>query len=290
MTVRLVTDPAEWRQVLDAEREGGRTVGLVPTMGALHGGHLSLLRAAAAQRDVVAMTDYVNPLQFGPGEDLAAYPRDLERDCQVAAGVGADLVFAPDPQDMFPVPPATTVHPEGPALPLEGTWRPGHFDGVATIVTKLLALSGPCWAYFGEKDWQQLVVVRRLVEDLSLPAGVVACPVVRESDGLALSSRNAYLTAPQREAAPTLYYALLAGRRAVEEGEEDPAAVRRAMADTLGRQPLFRPDYLEVADPETLLVPSRLAGDLRLLGAARIGTTRLIDNIPAASPHDRGQP
>jgi pantoate--beta-alanine ligase len=290
MTVRLVTDPAEWRRVLDAERSEGRTVGLVPTMGALHGGHISLLRAAAAQRDVVAMTDYVNPLQFGAGEDFHGYPRDIQRDCRVAAGAGAHLVFAPRPEDMFPVPPATTVHPQGAALPLEGAARPGHFDGVATIVTKLLALSGPCWAYFGEKDWQQLVVVRRLVADLSLAAGVVACPVVRDTDGLALSSRNAYLSPAQREAAPALYYALLAGRRVVEEGQDDPAAVRRAMAGALARQPLFEPDYLEVAAPETLTTPSRLAGDLRLLGAARIGTTRLIDNIPAASPHDRTEP
>jgi pantoate--beta-alanine ligase len=290
MTVRLVTDPAEWRQALDAERAAGRTIGLVPTMGALHGGHLSLLRAAGAQRHVVAMTDYVNPLQFGPGEDLAAYPRDLERDCLVAAGVGTHLVFAPPPEEMFPAVPVTTVHPEGPALPLEGACRPRHFDGVATIVTKLLSLSGPCWAYFGEKDWQQLVVVRRLVADLSLPADVVACPVVRETDGLALSSRNAYLDAAQRHAAPALYYALLAGRRAVEEGEDDPAAVRRVMAEALGRQPLLELDYLEVADPEALTAPSRLAGDLRLLGAARIGTTRLIDNIPATSPHGRSEP
>jgi pantoate--beta-alanine ligase len=285
VTIRLVTDPADWRRALDEQRAQGRTVGLVPTMGAVHAGHLSLIRRAAAQCDVVAMTDYVNPLQFGPAEDLDAYPRDVDGDCRLAAAAGAHLVFAPSPAQMWATPPATTVHPGPPADELEGRFRPGHFDGVATIVTKLLALSGPCWAYFGEKDWQQLVVVRRLVSDLSLPAAVVGCPTVRHEDGLALSSRNSYLTGEERDAAPRLYYALLAGRRAVERGEDDPRTVQKVMAEAVAAEPRFRVDYLEVADPELLTTPPRLAGDLRLLGAARIGATRLIDNIGATSPH-----
>lgn len=282
---RLVADPGEWRDLLDAQRAAGRTVALVPTMGALHAGHLSLLRRAAAQRDVVAMTDYVNPLQFGAGEDLDAYPRDVDNDCRLAGAAGAHLVFAPSPAQMWPHPPATTVRPGELGARLEGSWRPGHFEGVATVVTKLLAMAGRCSAYFGEKDWQQLVIVRRVVGDLSLPADIVACPTVRETDGLALSSRNAYLTADERHAAPALYYALLAGRRLVEEGEEDPVQVRKAMEVSLASEPRYRADYLEVADPDDLTVPERIDGEVRLLGAARIGAARLIDNIPATSPH-----
>jgi pantoate--beta-alanine ligase len=287
--VTLITEPAEWRRVLDAGRSSGRTVGVVPTMGALHAGHLSLIRLAGAQRDLVAVTDYVNPLQFAPSEDLAAYPRDLERDCALAEEVGAHVVFAPAPAQMWPPAgrPATTVSVGALGDRLEGAARPGHFAGVATVVTKLLSLAGACWAYFGEKDWQQLAVVRRLVADLSLPAAVVACPTVRNDDGLALSSRNAYLGAAERAVAPKLYWALLAGRRSVEDGEQDPEAVRAAMAAVIGREPSMILDYGEVADPEDLTTPARVGGEVRLLAAARLGRTRLIDNISAVSPHHR---
>ena len=287
MNVDIITEPDRWRQALDKCRAGGRRVGLVPTMGALHAGHLSLIRRAAAECDVVAVTDYVNPLQFAPTDDLAAYPRDVERDCALAGDAGAHLVFAPTPAQMWPAPASTTIHLIGISDRLEGVSRPGHFDGVAMIVAKLFALSGASRAFFGEKDWQQVAVVRRLVSDLSLPVEVVGCPTVRDPDGLALSSRNAYLTAEQRAVAPTLYYALLAGRRLVEDGEERPDAVRAAMARTLGGEPRFTLDYLEVADPVELTVPIRIAGDLRLLGAARLGSARLIDNIAATSPHRR---
>jgi pantoate--beta-alanine ligase len=257
-------------------------------MGALHAGHLSLIRRAAAECDAVAVTDYVNPLQFGPHEDLAAYPRQLEEDCRLAGEAGADLVFAPTSHELWPEPTSTTVAVQGLTETMEGSFRPGHFDGVATIVTKLLALAGPCWTYFGEKDFQQLAVIRRLVTDLSLPVEVYGCPIVRDPDGLALSSRNAYLTAEERASAPQLYSALLAGKRAIEDdGVLDPSAVSVVMADTLARAPHFALEYAEVVDPVTLTRPSRVEGEARLLIAARLGRTRLIDNVAATPPRPK---
>ena len=264
------------RKALDAERAHGRTVGLVPTMGALHEGHLSLVRRAAAECDAVALTIFVNPLQFGAGEDLAAYPRDLDADATLAAPAGVTHLFAPSAREMFPSPPSTTVHVAGAGDGREGTSRPGHFDGVATVVAKLLAIAGPCRAYFGEKDHQQLEVIRRLVADLSLPVDVVACPTVREADGLALSSRNAYLSPAERVAAPVLHRALLAGRALAAQGVTDPAAVGAVIAAVVGTEPLARLDYAEAV--------SGRAGSWRLFVAARIGTTRLIDNLEAIAP------
>ena len=285
MTVELVEQAAAWRKTLDAARTKGRQLGLVPTMGALHAGHLSLIRRAAAECDVVTVTDYVNPLQFGPSEDLTAYPRDLRRDCQLASEAGADIVFAPSTEELWPRPPTTVVRVEGLSESLEGASRPGHFDGVATIVTKLFSLAGPCWAYFGEKDYQQLVVIRRMAADLSLPVEVVGCPTVRDTDGLALSSRNSYLTPEERRAAPQIYYALLAGKRAVEDdGISDPDRVTEAMAVSLSQQRLFSLDYAEVADPDDLTRPNRVDAEVRLLIAARIGRARLIDNLSATPP------
>jgi pantoate--beta-alanine ligase len=282
---RVIADPVAWRDVLDCHRAGGATVGLVPTMGALHDGHLSLIRLAAAQCEVVAVTIYVNPLQFAAGEDLASYPRDLDGDLSSAGEVGAALVFAPTPEDLWPTPPGTMVSVPALSTPLEGLARPGHFDGVGTIVTKLFSLAGPCRAYFGEKDFQQVAVVRQLVKDLSLPVEVIAGPTVRNTDGLALSSRNAYLTAGELRAAPALYYALLAGRRAVEAGETRGDTVRAVMAQVLAAEPGFAtPDYLDVVDPQRLVSLDRVSGEVRLLGAARLGRARLIDNIGATSP------
>ena len=283
LAAELIEDPAAWRDALDGCRATGGQVGVVLTMGALHAGHLSLIRRAAAECDVVAVTDYVNPLQFGPSEDLAAYPRDLLADVAEAAAAGASLVLAPSTDQLWGAAPVTSVHVGGPACGLDGAARPGHFDGVATVAAKLLSLSGPCRAYFGEKDFQQLAVVRRMAADLSLPAEVVGCPTVRDTDGLALSSRNAYLTPSERAAAPRLYYALLAGKRAVEDdGVTDPAAVEEAMAASLAGEPLFTLDYAAVADPSDgadLRRPERIAGDVRLLMAARLGRARLIDNL-----------
>jgi pantoate--beta-alanine ligase len=285
VTFELIAAPAAWRAKLDACRATGQRVGLVPTMGALHAGHLSLIRRAAAECDVVAVSDYVNPLQFGPAEDLSSYPRHLEEDCRLAAEVGAHIVFAPTTTSMWPEPPRTTVRVDGLTDRLEGQSRPGHFDGVATVVAKLFALAGPCSAYFGEKDFQQLAVIRRMVGDLSLPVDIVACPTVRDPDGLALSSRNAYLDPVERAAAPRLYSALLAGKRAVEEEEErDPVKVAHIMTTTLAREPRFSLDYAEVAHPEDLIQPQVIRGEVRLLMAARLGRARLIDNVPATAP------
>jgi pantoate--beta-alanine ligase len=285
LTVELVEQAAAWRKTLDAARARGQQVGLVPTMGALHAGHMSLIRKAAAECDVVAVTDYVNPLQFGPSEDLTTYPRDLRGDCRLAEEAGADVLFAPTTEELWARPPTTSVRVEGLSETLEGASRPGHFDGVATIVVKLFSLAGPCRAYFGEKDYQQLVVIRRMAADLSLPVEVIGCPTVREPDGLALSSRNNYLTAEERRGAPQLYSALLAGKRAIEDDDTtDAARVVEAMASCLAQQPLFHLDYAEVADPETLNRPARIEAEVRLLMAARIGRARLIDNLPAAPP------
>jgi pantoate--beta-alanine ligase len=271
-----------FRKALDAERDAGRSVGLVPTMGALHAGHLSLMDRATAECDVVAATLFVNPLQFAPSEDLAAYPRDAARDATKTAGAGVAYLFAPDQTEMFPEASVTRVRVAGVSEVLDGAHRPGHFDGVATIVTKLFALAGPCRAYFGEKDFQQLAVVRRLVEDLSLPVEVIGCPTVRAADGLALSSRTAYLTREERAVAPALHRALLAGRSAIErDGETDPDAVRQAMSAVIDAEPLFTLDYADVVASTDLARISPLAGEIRLLIAARLGRARLIDNLGA---------
>jgi pantoate--beta-alanine ligase len=271
-----------FRKALDAERAAGRQIGLVPTMGALHAGHLSLMARAAAECDVVAATLFVNPLQFAPSEDLSAYPRDADGDAAKAGGAGVAYLFAPDVTEMFPEPSLTTVGVAGLSDVLDGANRPGHFDGVATIVTKLFALAGPCRAYFGEKDFQQLAVVRRLVDDLSLPIGVIGCPTVRAADGLALSSRNAYLTPPERAVAPALYRALMAGRSAIEDDHEtDADAVRRIMVAVIDREPLFTLDYADVVASSDLVRLNPLAGEIRLLIAARLGRARLIDNLGA---------
>jgi pantoate--beta-alanine ligase len=279
--VTTVSTIAELRARLERARADGRTVGFVPTMGYLHDGHASLLRAARAETDVVVLSIFVNPLQFAPDEDLDAYPRDLTGDTALAAAAGCDLVFAPSTREMYPEPVLTTVSVREVSAPLEGRTRPTHFDGVATVVAKLLSIVGPCRAYFGEKDFQQLAVVRRLVADLSLPVEVVGCATVREADGLAMSSRNAYLTAEERAAAPVLHRALRSGLAALQGREADPAAVRAAMVAVIEAEPLARLDYAEVVDAATFQVPDPLAGELRLLVAARFGGARLIDNVGA---------
>ena len=292
----MIQQAAAWRERLDAHRSDGRRVGLVPTMGALHAGHMSLIRRAAGdagERGIVAVTDYVNPLQFGTGEDLVAYPRDLEGDVAKAEQAGAHLVFAPEPADLWPQGPdarLTTVTVGELTTTMEGEHRPGHFDGVATIVAKLFNLTGPCWAYFGEKDYQQLAVIRRMTADLSLPVEVIGCPTVRDPDGLALSSRNAYLSAEERQVAPRLYYALLAGKRAIEDdGIDDPDKIETLMADAICSPPLrsgfdYALDYARVADPESLARPVRITSEVRLCMAARLGRARLIDNVAANPP------
>jgi pantoate--beta-alanine ligase len=284
--MEVLTTKAGTRARLDALRSEGRTVGLVPTMGALHEGHLSLVAAARAECDVVAVTIFVNPLQFAAGEDLDAYPRPLERDLELAADAGATIAFTPDTAEMYPTPTATTVHVEGLTGSMEGASRPTHFDGVTTVVTKLFNIAGPCRAYFGEKDFQQLSVVRRMAADLDQPVTVVGCPIVREPDGLAMSSRNVYLSPAERAAAAVLNRSLRAGVALVEAGERSPAAVADRIAAEVGEEPLARLDYAEVVDPATLERPAALVpgSEVRLLVAAGLGTTRLLDNVSALVP------
>lgn len=279
-----ITTIAALRACLDADRASGRTVGAVPTMGSLHDGHLSLVRAAAADCDVVATSVFVNPLQFGPNEDLAAYPRDLERDRALAAQAGTDILFAPTVEEMYPQPVRTSVQVAEVSARFEGASRPTHFAGVATVVAKLCNLFGPSRLYFGEKDYQQVAVVRTMTADLSFPVEVVACPTVREPDGLAMSSRNVYLTPPQRAAAPVLHRALLAGAAAVEAGARDPAEVAEAIRVVIEAEPLAELDYVAVVDAATLADVDEIAGEVRLLTAARFGRARLLDNLGVSAP------
>jgi pantoate--beta-alanine ligase len=282
--IEVVDTIAAFRRHLDDARRDGRTVGLVPTMGYLHDGHVSLMRRAAEECDVVAVTIFVNPLQFAATEDLSTYPRDLPSDVARSAAAGVEIVLAPDVTEMYPRPVITTVSVAQLGATMEGAARPTHFDGVATVVAKLFNIAGACRAYFGEKDFQQLAIVRRMAADLSFPVEVVGCPIVRELDGLAMSSRNVYLTPEERAAAPVLHRALQAGAASVIAGERDPDAVATLMAEIIAAEPLAELDYAEVVDPETMARPDVLRGQLRLLAAARFGTPRLLDNLAVAVP------
>ena len=277
--IPLVERVSELRDAVEAVRAQGGSVGLVPTMGYLHEGHQSLVTRSAAENDLTVVSIFVNPLQFAEGEDYGAYPRDLERDRKICAAAGAGLVFAPSADEMYPQTPVTSVTVKGLNAVLEGRVRPTHFDGVATVVAKLFAMLGPGRAYFGEKDYQQLAIIRRLTTDLSLPVEVVGCPTFRESDGLAMSSRNVYLTAEERPAATVLWRSLQAGRDAVVQGSRSPDEVEAVMAAVLAAEPKASPDYAAVVDAATLNRPDVLDGELRLLVAARVGRARLIDNL-----------
>lgn len=288
--MRHITTVSDLRAHLDRERAAGRSIGFVPTMGYLHEGHVSLMRAARRDTEVVVSSVFVNPLQFAAGEDLDDYPRDLERDAELAEGAGVDVLFVPSTGEMYPDghPIATTVTVAGASEGFEGASRPTHFAGVATVVAKLFSIVGPCAAYFGEKDFQQLAVVRRMVADLSMPVDVVGCETVRESDGLAMSSRNAYLTDAQRAAAPVVNRALRTAADAILAGETDPEVARRIMADVVaadtGPETDSGLDYADVVDAASFTTPDPLAGDLRLLIAVRFASTRLIDNVGVTAP------
>ena len=273
-TLAVHHDPDELGRICRALRSAGRQVVLVPTMGALHTGHLELVRQATrVPGAVVVVSIFVNPLQFGAGEDLDAYPRTLARDVELLCDGGAQLVFAPSAQAMYPRGARTTIHPGPLGAELEGAARPTHFAGMLTVVSKLFTILTPHVAYFGEKDYQQLTLIRQLTEDLNLGVRVVGVPTVREADGLALSSRNAYLSPEQRRAAVALSAALVAGAHAAKAGAR--AAVDAA-CNVLGTEPVVDVDYVEVRDLR--LGPAPDNGDGRLLVAARVGTTRLIDN------------
>ncbi|MPZ22456.1 MAG: pantoate--beta-alanine ligase [Dehalococcoidia bacterium] len=262
-----------WRRSQDAN------VALVPTMGYLHEGHLSLVREARGDGGKVIVSIFVNPTQFAASEDLARYPRDLQRDLRLLDAEGVAAVFLPTPEEIYPDGFQTTVSVGGVAAPLEGAARPGHFAGVATVVAKLFNIVEPDRAYFGQKDAQQLAVIRRMTSDLNLPVDVVGLPTMREPDGLAMSSRNAYLSPAEREAAPVLYRALQAGRLAYEGGERSGARLREAVAEALRSEPLVFVEYVSVADSASLRELEAAEGPLLLSLAARIGSTRLIDNI-----------
>lgn len=277
----IVHTIAEARGRLDAARAEGRTVGLVPTMGFLHDGHVSLMTAAAADCDVVMTTIFVNPLQFAEGEDLEDYPRDLERDAERCEAAGVDLLLVPSVDEMYPQPIATEVTVAEIAADWEGASRPTHFAGVATVVAKLFNIAGPSRAYFGEKDWQQLQVVTRMASDMSFPIEVVGCPIVREPDGLAMSSRNVYLDPDQRIAGRVLSRSLRAAVAAVQAGERSAAAVERRMTAMFDAEPLAELDYIGVVDAATLVPVDEIGDNVRILVAAQVGIPRLLDNCDA---------
>jgi len=260
-------------------RRDGRSIGLVPTMGALHAGHTRLVDTARAENDVVVVSVFVNPIQFGPQEDFGRYPRDWERDLKVLEGAEVDAVYRPSAAEMYPPDATTRVRVGGIADALEGTARPGHFEGVATVVTKLFAAVDPDRAYFGQKDAQQVAVVQRLVRDLDLGVEVRIVPTVREPDGLAFSSRNVYLSADERRAATSLSATLREAAEAYASGERDPLKLRARMAARLALEPLVGLEYAELVDPATFEKPGTLA-----VIAARVGKTRLIDNHDLEKP------
>jgi pantoate--beta-alanine ligase len=273
--MKVVRTVAEMR----AARRAVGDLGLVPTMGYLHEGHLSLVARARAENAAAAASIFVNPTQFGPNEDLARYPRDLPRDLALLEAAGVDLVFVPEAGEIYPPGFATAVEVRGVTDVLEGAVRPGHFAGVATVVAKLFNIVQPTRAYFGQKDAQQCVVIRAMARDLNLPAEVVVAPTVREADGLALSSRNSYLTPEQRAVAPAIYRGLSAAKALFDGGERDAEALRRAIRAAIEAEPQMSIDYVSVADPETLRELAQVASQALASTAVRLGTTRLIDNL-----------
>ena len=275
-TVRSTDEIRNW---VESWRLENRSVGFVPTMGALHEGHLALVRHASQLTARVVVSIFVNPTQFGAGEDFELYPRNEEQDSELLQAGGCHLLFLPEPSTIYTEGHSTYVEVETPAERLEGEFRPGHFRGVATIVTQLLNLVRPNVAVFGQKDAQQLAVIRRLVRDLHLPVEIASHPTVREPDGLAMSSRNAYLSADERTAASAIYRSLSSARQRIDQGERSAEAIRRALSEVLEREPLIDIEYAEVVEADTFEPIRRLRGSIVMPVAVRIGTTRLIDNF-----------
>lgn len=282
--MEVLTTIAAVRSLVRDRRQQGQRVGFVPTMGYLHEGHLTLVDRARSECDTVVASIFVNPLQFGPGEDFARYPRDLERDCSLLAPRGADAVFAPRVEEMYPEPLRTFVEVTDLGDHLCGASRPGHFRGVATVVSKLLHIVEPDAAYFGEKDFQQLQIIRRMVGDLNTPVQIVGVPTVREPDGLAMSSRNQYLDGRERQAALVLHRALLRARERVHNGERNAAALIEDLRRFIAAEPLARVDYVAAVDAGSLQPLDRLQGHVLVALAVFIGKTRLIDNIQLEVP------
>ena len=279
LPVKICSDIAAVRQACRQARARGRRIGLVPTMGALHEGHLSLVRAAKAQCDHVAVSIFVNPTQFGPTEDLARYPRPFDQDVKLLEKEGVDIVFAPSVEEMYPEGGTTWVNVEGLSDKLDGRSRPGHFRGVATVVAKLFVATEPDVAFFGQKDAAQLAVIRRMARDLNFSVDVVACPIVREADGLAMSSRNSYLSAEDRGRALVLSRSLREVEKKFEAGERSPLKLIEAARNIVAHEPQVRLDYLEIVDPDTLDPVEGITKKTLVVVAAYVGTTRLIDNI-----------
>jgi pantoate--beta-alanine ligase len=276
----VVRRVAGMREIAAAARASGRRIGFAPTMGFLHEGHLRLVRRVRALADLTVVSIFVNPTQFGPGEDFARYPRDLARDADLLAPEKVDVLFAPEVEEIYPAGTGTTVEVVGLSEPLEGASRPGHFRGVATVITKLFAAVSPHVAAFGQKDAQQTLVVRRLVRDLLLDVEIVVVPTARDEDGVALSSRNVYLSPEERKAARAIPRALEAARAAVEAGERGGPEIVRAARAPIEAEPLLRIDYVSLVDTERLQAIERAGGEMLLAIAVFSGSTRLIDNLP----------
>lgn len=277
--MRVTGKIEEVRQWTAQARAASQRIGLVPTMGALHIGHVSLIEEAVRRCDVVVVSLFVNPTQFGPEEDFSKYPRPFEEDLAICRRHGVDVVFAPSPSEMYPRENLTWVNVTGITEPLCGRSRPGHFRGVTTVCTKLFNIVGPDVAFFGQKDAQQATVIRRMVADLNMPLEIVVCPTFRQSDGLAVSSRNQYLSEQQREDATAIYKALQEGRRMIEAGAADAVLVRERIEAVMQRVPAMEIEYVSLVDPETLQPIERLDGAVLIAVAARLGPARLIDNI-----------
>jgi pantoate--beta-alanine ligase len=282
--MRVLTGIEQMRAASAAARREGKRVGLVPTMGALHAGHLALVRACRAESQFSVVSIFVNPLQFGPNEDFARYPRPFERDRELLAAEDVDVVFAPTLEEMVPAGSTTFVEVAALSDKLDGASRPGHFRGVATVVAKLFNIVTPDLAFFGQKDAAQLAVIRRLVRDLDFNVDIRVAPIVREPDGVALSSRNQYLSAAERKQAPVLYRALTRVQALADRGEHSPRALAHAGRDVIAEEPAVRLDYFAIVDPDTLEPVSDLARTALVAVAAWIGSTRLIDNILLTAP------
>jgi pantoate--beta-alanine ligase len=279
MATRWITTISEMNSFTSEARSQGKSLALVPTMGALHEGHLSLVRQAQIRCDVVVVSIFVNPTQFGPAEDLARYPRNPEKDFELLKSLKVQAVFVPSDTDIYPAGFSTFVDPGPIATVFEGAMRPGHFRGVATVVLKLFNIVGPDMAFFGQKDFQQVVVVRRLVQDLSLPVRIVVCPIVREADGLARSSRNVYLSAEDRQAALVLPYSLKRAEEMLQAGEAEAQKLLEEMRKAFAAEPRVQLDYAAIVDPITLEPVSQVIPGSVALVAARLGAVRLIDNL-----------
>ncbi len=276
--MKLVKTIKEIRKIVSEWKKEGLTIGFVPTMGYLHEGHQSLIKNAL-ENDKVIVSIFVNPIQFGPREDFATYPRDIDRDMEKCSEAGADLIFAPLPEEMYLNDFSTFVNMTGPTDDLCGKARPGHFKGVCTVVNKLFNIVAPDKAYFGEKDAQQLAVIKRMVRDLNINIKIIGCPIIREKDGLAKSSRNTYLSVEERKAALVINKALTSGKNMIQNGEKNPDKIVSAITSVINEEPLAKIDYIKIVDADTISAVSEINENILVAAAVYIGKTRLIDNF-----------